>query len=393
MIRRRRHPAGEEVHMQIDELLEGAVAGGVAPGFVAVVGDREDVVVEAVAGDAGPDTVFRIASMTKAMTSVAALQLVERGELALEQPVADVIPAFGDLQVLAGFDGDEPSLRPPRSPVLVRHLMTHTSGLGYWFSSAEILRWHELTGTPPILSGKLESIRAPLLHDPGERWTYGVSTDWLGQVIEAVSGKSLEDYLREHVWGPLDMPDATFYPSDEQRERIPPLMFRTPDGQLVEAPLEDVEFEFASGGGGGHATARDYARFQRMLLRGGELDGERVLNPETVELMFTDHLHGAPLPEVMESAVPELSKDVPALPFTQGWGLGLHLLLEDIPDMRRAGSGDWAGLFNCYFWIDRRSGLTATLMTQLLPFFDDRMVETLLGFEAAVYAQVGAATP
>jgi methyl acetate hydrolase len=303
-----------------------------------------------------------------------------------------VLPAFGNLEVLEGFDGDEPRLRPPASPVLIRHLMTHTSGLSYWFSSADILRWHELTGTPPVLSGKLGSIRTPLLHDPGERWTYGVSTDWLGQVIEAVSGKSLEDYLREHVWGPLDMPDATFYPSDEQRARMPALKFRAPDGQLVDAPLEDVEWEFASGGGGGHATARDYARFQRMLLRGGELDGERVLKPETVELMFTDHLQGAPLPEIMESAVPELSKDVPAMPFKQGWGLGLHLLLEDIPNMRRAGSGDWAGLFNCYFWIDRSSGLTAALMTQLLPFFDDRMVETLLGFEAAVYAQVGAPT-
>jgi methyl acetate hydrolase len=377
--------------MTVDELLGQAVAGGVAQGFAAIVGDRDGVVAEAAAGEAGPETVFRIASMTKAMTSVAALQLLERGELALEQPVADVIPSFGELQVLAGFDGEQPSLRPPSSPVLIRHLMTHTSGLGYWFSSAEILRWHELTGTPPILAGKLDSIRTPLLHDPGERWTYGVSTDWLGQVIEAVSGSSLEDYLREHVWGPLDMPDSTFYPSDEQRARMLSLMSRAPDGQLVEAPLEDVEWEFASGGGGGHATARDYARFQRMLLRGGELDGERVLKPETVELMFTDHLHGAPLPEVMESAVPELAKDVPAMPFKQGWGLGLHLLLEDIPNARRAGSGDWAGLFNCYFWIDRRSGLTAALMTQLLPFFDDRMVETLLGFEAAVYAQVGAA--
>jgi methyl acetate hydrolase len=377
--------------MQIDELLEGAVAGGVVPGIVAVIGNRDGVVVEADAGEAGPDTVFRIASMTKAMTSVAALQLVERGELALDQPVSELIRSFGNLQVLEGFDGDVPYLRPPKSPVLVRHLMTHTSGLAYWFSSPEILRWHEITGTPPVLSGKLESIHTPLLHDPGERWTYGVSTDWLGQVIEWVSGKTLEDYLRENVWGPLDMPDATFYPSDEQRERMPALMFRTPDGELLEAPFEDAEWEFASGGGGGHATARDYTRFLRMLLRGGELDGERILEPETVELMFTDHLDGAPLPEVMESAVPELAKDVPAMPFKQGWGLGLHLLLEDIPDMRRAGSGDWAGLFNCYFWIDRRSGLTAALMTQLLPFFDDRMVETLLGFEAAVYAQVGAA--
>src|SRR3954452_18600749 len=290
--------------MTVDELLEQAVAGRVAPGFVAVVADRDGLIVEAAAGEAGPDTVFRIASMTKAMTSVAALRLVERGELALEQPVADVIPSFAELEVLEGFDGDRPSLRAPRSPVLIRHLMTHTSGLGYWFSSADILRWHELTGTPPILAGRLDSIRTPLLHDPGERWTYGVSTDWLGQVIEAVSGTSLEDYLREHVWGPLDMPDSTFYPSDEQRARMPPLMSRSPDGQLVEAPLEDVEWEVASGGGGGHATARDYARFQRMLLRGGELAGERVLTTETVELMITYHLRGAPLPEIMESAVP-----------------------------------------------------------------------------------------
>src|SRR3954468_23931763 len=185
--------------MQIDELLEGAVADGVVPGIVAVIGNRDGVVVEADAGESGPDTVFRIASMTKAMTSVAALQLLERGELALEQPVTDVIPSFGELAVLDGFDGNKPRLRPPASPVLIRHLMTHTSGLGYWFSSADILRWHELTGTPPILAGKLAADHTPLRHAPGERWTYGVSTDWLGQVIETVSGTSLEDYLREHV--------------------------------------------------------------------------------------------------------------------------------------------------------------------------------------------------
>src|SRR3954452_8701817 len=261
MIPREDIEEGEEGHMQIDELLEGAVAGGVVPGIVAVIGNRDGVVVEADAGESGPDTVFRIASMTKAMTSVAALQLVERGELALEQPVADLIPSFGNLQVLEGFDGDVPYLGPPKSPVLLRHLMTHTSGLGYWFSSAEILRWHEITATPPILSGKLESLHAPLLHDPGERWTYGVSTDWLGQVIQRVSAKTLEEYLRENVWGPLDMPDATFYPSDEQRERMPALMFRTPDGGLVQAPLEDVEWEFASGGGG---AQRDGARLRAL---------------------------------------------------------------------------------------------------------------------------------
>jgi methyl acetate hydrolase len=377
--------------MTVEELLKQAVAGGVAPGFVAVLGDRDGVVVEAAAGEAGPDTVFRIASMTKAMTSVAALQLVERGELGLEHPVADVIPSFGDLEVLEGFEGDEPTLRPPKQPVLIRHLMTHTSGLGYWFSSADILRWHELTATPPILAGKLASIRTPLLHDPGERWTYGVSTDWLGQVIEAVSGESLEDYLREHVWGPLNMPNATFYPTDEQREHMPPLMLRTPDGALVEAPLEDVEWEFASGGGGGHATAREYARFQRMLLRGGELDGERILGPETAELMFTDHLDGVPMPTEIRSAVPEFTNDIVSPPVAQGFGLGLRLMLEDMPGARRAGSGDWAGLPNCYYWIDRTTGITGALLTQVLPFYDARILETAATLEQAVYA--GAAAP
>ncbi|TML99591.1 MAG: beta-lactamase family protein [Actinobacteria bacterium] len=378
--------------MNIDELLDRAVAGGVVPGIVAVVADRDGIVHEGAAGAARPDTLFRIASMTKAMTSVAALRLVERGELRLDQPVADILPAFGDLHVLEGFDGDQPRLRPPARPVTITHLLTHTSGLGYWFSSDELVRWHELTGAPTILTGRRASIDTPLIHDPGERWTYGVSTDWLGQIVEAVSGRSLEDQLREHVWGPLDMPDATFFPTGEQRSRLMELVSRTPDGALGPSPFVEPEPEFASGGGGGYATARDYARFQRALLRGGELDGARILQRETVELMFADHLHGAPLPEVMRSAVPELTNDVPSLPFKQGWGLGLHIVLEDIPGMRRAGTGDWAGLFNCYFWIDRKSGISAALMTQLLPFFDARMVETLLGFEAAVYAELGAVT-
>jgi methyl acetate hydrolase len=133
-------------------------------------------------------------------------------------------------------------------------------------------------------------------------------------------------------------------------------------------------------------------RLLRALLRGGELDGAQILRPETVALMFTDHLGGIPLPEVMTSAIPELTNDVPSLPFQQGWGLGLHLLLEDVPGMRKAGSGDWAGLFNCYYWIDPGTGIAAAIFTQLLPFFDGRMVETLMQFEQDLYAQLGAAT-
>ena len=166
---------------------------------------------------------------------------------------------------------------------------------------------------------------------------------------------------------------------------------RTPDGGLMAVPLTSPEDpEFWSGGGGASATAPDYLRFTRALLRGGELDGERILRPETVDLAFSDHLHGAPLPEVMKSAVPELCNDVPSWPVAQAWGLGFHLVLEDMPGMRRAGTGDWAGLANCYYWIDRAAGVTGVFMTQVLPFFDARIVEALSGFEQGVYAEVGA---
>jgi len=385
----------------IDELLDRAVETGAVPGVVGIVVAPDGVLYERAAGrlrvdgDAPvvPDTMFRIASMTKALTSVAALQLVEDGRLELEQTVASVLPEFGDLQVLEGFDGGAPRLRPPARPVTVRHLLTHTSGLAYWFGNADLLRWAQATGAPDPLSGRRESIVTPLVHDPGERWEYGVSTDWLGQVVEAISGTTLDAYIEERVAGPLGMPDVTFRPSPAQDERMMAIHTRTPDGGLAPIELQIGDPEFASGGGGASATAQDYGRFLRALLRGGELDGATVLRPETVELMFTDHLQGAPLPEVMRSAVPELTNDVPALPFKQGWGLGLSLVLEDVPGMRRSGTGSWAGLFNCYFWVDRASGVAAALMTQVLPFFDARIVETLLGFEGAVYAHLAAPAP
>jgi CubicO group peptidase (beta-lactamase class C family) len=190
------------------------------------------------------------------------------------------------------------------------------------------------------------------------------------------------------------MTDATFSPSDEQRARLMEVHDRQPDGSLAHTTIELLEEpEFESGGGGAYATARDYERFLRAMLRGGELDGTRILKAETVDLMFSDHLRGAPLPEVMKSARPELTNDVPSLPFKQGWGLGFHLTLEDVPGMRRAGTGDWAGLCNCYFWLDRSTGVAGMLMTQILPFFDLPVIGTLVQFEQAVYAQQGATAP
>jgi methyl acetate hydrolase len=234
-------------------------------------------------------------------------------------------------------------------------------------------------------------LRMPLVADPGTRWEYGTSTDWLGQIVEAVSGQDLASYCRQHIFGPLGMADATFSPTDEQRRRMLLVHARTSDRDLVPAPVDlPAEPEIWSGGLGAFATAADYLRFMRALLRGGELDGERVLHRETVELAFTDHLQGARLPAVVYSAVRELSNDIPSLPLAQGWGLGFHLALTDVPGMRRAGSADWAGISNCCFWIDPAAGVCAAFMTQVLPAYDARAADIAVRFERAVYAGLGA---
>ena len=380
----------------IDELLGGACAGDALPGAVAIVVDADGVVYEGAAGrlsvygdaPARVDTMFRIASMTKALASVAVLQLIESGRLGLEDPVESVLPELADLQVLDGFDGDTPRLRPATSQPTIRQMLNHTSGFGYFFTNEQLERWHRLMDVPTVLDGVRAAIETPLVNDPGECWEYGVSTDWLGEVVGAVSGQTLDVYLAEHVFEPLGMTDTTFFPTDAQRERMMDVHDRTADGGLAISAVDIPEQpEIAFAGSGACATAGDYGRFLRALLRGGELDGERILRTETVDMMLSDHLAGAPLPEVSRSAVPALSNDVPSLPFKQGWGLGLHLMLEDVPGMRRAGTGDWAGLFNSYFWLDREAGVAAAFFTQLLPFFDAKMLETLVGFELAVYAQ------
>jgi CubicO group peptidase (beta-lactamase class C family) len=376
---------------RIDGLLEQSVSDRVVPGVVAIAGHRDGLLYEGAAGLMSVDTVIWVASMTKALVSVAALQLIEQGRLELEQPVADVLPAFGELQVLEGFDGDEPRLRPPTCQATIRNLLTHTSGMSYWFANPDVLRYHELTGIPEPTTCERAVFKMPLIADPGTRWEYGISTDWLGQVIESVSGTDLAAYCHEHLFSPLGMADTTFSPTDAQSARMMPIHFRTPDGGLVPIPLgPPPEPEFWSGGAGAFTTAGNYLRFMRALLRGGELDGERILRPETVDLAFTDHLDGIEIPELIESAVPELTNDIPSMPVAQGFGLGFHLVLEDMPGMRCAGTGDWAGLFNCYYWIDRKTGVAGAFLTQVLPFFDARIVEASLAFEEAVYAEVSA---
>lgn len=374
----------------IKALLDGAVSKGAVHGIAAVVVDRNGPLFHHAAGEAGERTMFRNASMTKAVATTAALQLMEQGLLSLDATVESILPEFSQLQVLDGFDGDKPRLRPPASKATVRQLMTHTAGFGYFFFNEKLMRYHQLTGEPNPLTGLKRSLSVPLVNDPGTAWEYGVNVDWLGLIVEKLSGRSLGSYLEQHVYGPLGMNDSTFSPSAEQRSRLLRVMQRLADGKLAPSKLDlPPTPEWDAGGHGSYGTVQDYGRFVHAWLN----DGCAVLKIASKQLALQDHLAGIKLPELLKSAMPELSNDVPAGPVPQSWGLGFHLMLANLPGMRSAGTADWAGLFNSYYWIDRSKGIGGVLMTQLLPFFDMPVVETFMGFERAVYQQVGAAVP
>jgi methyl acetate hydrolase len=372
----------------IKALLDDAVSKGAIHGIAAVVVDRSGQLFHHAAGEASQNAMFRNASMTKAVATTAALQFVEKGLLSLDATVESILPEFGQLQVLDGFDGDKPRLRAPASKATVRQLMTHTAGAGYFFLNEKLKRYHEVTGEPHPLTGLKRSFSLPLVNDPGTAWEYGTNTDWLGLIVEKLSGQSLGSYLKQHVYGPLGMNDSTFTPSAEQRGRLLRVMQRQADGTLVPSGIDlPPTSEWDAAGHGSYGTVQDYGRFLQAWLN----DGAGILKAATAQMALQDHLAPIKLPEAMKPTVPELSNEVPPSPAPQSWGLGFCLTLADLPGMRSSGTADWAGIFNSYYWFDRSKGIAGVLMTQILPFFDMPVVETLIGFETAVYQQVGAA--
>ncbi len=383
----------------IDRVLRTATDAGAVPGVVAVAADRHGIRYEGAFGlrelERGPamtlDTVFWIASMTKAVTSVAALQLVEHGRLELDAPLADLLPGLASPQVLEGFDAQgAPRLRPARRPITLRHLLTHTAGFGYRIWNAEIDRYAGLTGLPAPGSGQLAAFSAPLLFEPGERWNYGINTDWAGRAVEAASGQRLDVYFDEHIFGPLGMADTSHLLRPEQQARRAAMHQRAADGSLAPVAFETPEApEFFGGGGGLHSTAGDYLRFARMILGRGRLDGTELLRPETVDLMMANQI-GTLTVGALRSVLPERSNDAEFFPgMTKRWGLGFLITTEDAPSGRAAGSLSWAGLGNTYYWIDPRRQVAAVLMTQILPFCDPAVMQLYAHFERALYDAVG----
>ena len=385
---------------QIDQVLRQKSDTLEIPGVVAMAASGQELIYQGAFGkrdlskDAAmtTDSVFWIASMTKAITTAAGMQLVEQGRLALDAPIGTVLPNLAAPQVLEGFDANgEPRLRPARSAITLRQLMTHTAGFCYDMWNGDMVTYLEKTGIPGIITCKNAALNTPLMSDPGTRWEYGSNIDFVGKAVEAVSGESLDVYLRDHLLSPLGMTDTGFRLGDKQRQRLVGMHARGDDGSLAPIPFELAQDpEFHMGGGGLYGTAGDYIKFTQMILNQGRGNGNQVLKPETIALMAQNSIGDINMTR-MTSAVAFATNDVDLYPdMDKKWGLSFMINTARTPEGRSPGSLAWAGLANTYFWIDPARDIAGVILMQVLPFADPKCLQAFAGFEHGVYAGVDA---
>ena len=368
---------------QLDGLLRTAVEQERVPMAVAMVADANGIIYEHATG-ARKDAIFAIASMTKPVTTVAVMQLVEAGRVRLDEPAATYVPELAKVRVLDGG-----VLRPPKTPITVRHLLTHTAGFGYEFLNADLFALVSKKDVPSVMAGGDGFLNAPLVFDPGARWEYGINTDWLGRLVERVSGQTLEAYFAQKIFEPLGMHDTYFNVPPGKQPRMVAIFQRDADGGLVKPPAAPVtKVEFFSGGGGLFSTAPDYLTFLRALLAGGQIRGRRILAPESVAAMGTNQL-GDLMLRPMTSVIPQLAGNAVLPGEADKFGLGFALNSKPLNGGRGANTMAWAGIYNTFFWIDRDRQVAAVLMTQLLPFLDPGPKKLLEDFDRAVYAWKG----
>ena len=384
----------------VDEVLRQAAENKEVPGVVAVAANSDGVIYEGAFGkrdlakgtDMTADSVFWIASMTKALTATAAMQLVEQGKLQLDEPISKVLPELAAPQVLEGFDDKgQPKLRPAKRPITLRQLLTHTAGFTYDLWDADTAQYVKAANLPGIISCKNAALTTPLAFDPGDRWEYGINIDFAGKAVEAVSGQGLNVYLREHIFQPLGMKDTDFVIGPDQKKRLVTVHARKPDGGLD--PIEfgvPQEPEFFMGGGGLYGTGRDYLAFLQMLMHGGEFNGARLLRPETVAQMSKNNIGDVNISRVvLKTTAPPSTPDVDMGQLFPGqdikWGLSFLINPQEGPAGRSGGSLSWAGLANTYFWVDPSKHVAGVILTQVLPFVDPRVLSLYGKFESGVY--------
>lgn len=379
--------------MELQEVLDRAVRQQDVPFAVGMTGNAAGITWSGAAGEAapglpaGPDTVFRIFSMTKAVGSTAAMILIDRGEMDFDTPVEEVLPEFAEVQVLESWDGDTPRMRAPRVKATARHLATHTSGLEYEFWNTAPQEYMAKTGHRSILAGTKAALFYPMLTDPGTRWGYGVSLDWLGLMVERISGKRIDAFLKDELFGPLGMADTDVEVRPDMAPRLAGVKARGEDGALADFALSPPSNPEVYGMGHAlYSTPQDYMRFLRMFLGRGALDGNRVLSETGVARMLENHM--GPLTfRKMTTAAPPVTADFDPFPGTvKTHSFGFMRNESDIAGMRRAGSQGWAGVLNTHYWFDPASDLAAVIMTQTLPFGEPRFTQTYEAFERAAYA-------
>ena len=389
---------------EIDQLLRRMSDAKEIPGVVAMAATSKERIYQGAFGkrdlskgdakdnEMTADSVFWIASMTKAITAAAGMQLVEQGKLSLNDPIGKVLPDLAAPQVLDGFDAKgEPKLRPAKKPITLRHLMTHTAGFAYDMWNGDMVQYLDKTGTPAVTTCKNDALKTPLMTDPGTRWEYGTNIDFVGKAVEAASGKRLDAYLRDHLFTPLGMSDTAFKIGNAQRKRLVAMHQRNEDGSLGTIPFElEQDPEFHMGGGGLYGTAGDYLKFTQMILNKGRGNGNQVLKPETVATMGQNHIGDLAMGKMI-SSVAFATNDVDLYPdIVKKWGLSFLINTAKTPEGRSPGSLAWAGLANTYYWIDPARDVAGVILMQLLPFADRKCLEAFAGFERGVYAELDA---
>ena len=371
----------------LDTALRGAVERKDVPGIVALVTDRKGVIYQGAFGVAdvssgrplAANSMFRIASMTKPITSFALMQLVEQGKLGLDDPASKYLPELTNLQVIESFDTATGAykLRPASRPATVRHFLTHTSGLAYPFTSAT---WRDLKPK----EGDKFPFGGPLLFDPGERWHYSTSTDVVGRLVEVISGQKLEDYFRQNIFAPLKMDDTSYNVPESKGPRMVAQQQRAGDKMdgAVELQKQPLGLTIAApiGGGGLASTASDYGRFMRMVLNNGELDGVRVMKPETIALMSQNAMGAVRVP-ALKTALARSADFSFIADGRDQWSPGFLITVDQVQGKRSPGSLSWGGINNTYFWIDPSRGIAGTIMMQYLPFADAKALAAYDAFE------------
>jgi len=371
----------------IDRMFQAAVDKGEIPGVVAAVTNKNQIVYLKAFGKQdvakgvpmSTDTVFRIASMTKPITSVGVMMLYEQGKLRLDDAAGRYVPSFNGREVIAAFNEKDATYttRPAKQEITIRHLLTHTSGLAYPFTSYTVLGIQQKTGRDPR--------DMPLLFDPGTKWNYSSGTAVLGDIVEKLVGQSLENFDQEKIFHPLGMVDTSYLLPSEKATRLATVHQREATG-LAENANPPTYTPTPRGDGGLLSTASDYSAFLQMLLNEGSWHGTRLLKPESVRLMTSNQI-GSLVVETMPAAMPERSA---AFPFGAGrdkFGLGFQITVTDGSSTRERGAGSytWAGINNTHFWVDPKNGIGVVILTQVLPFYNATSMDVMKRFEKLIY--------